>query len=284
MGWVTIRIALAHLLPGFIPTSLFFIVKSESIRQKIFGTAGDIIPVYILSSIMLGILIDLMRHKFEGIFINWLNLTWLKYLVAFMISKIRRRHISYLPLRKSYKDYNNKERETIKLWLSVQLEKHNEVKDKIKDNSKLKKECYNPTITSGDRWALLNILEKDSLRFMMEEYFSYYEFSFNCMVAIILMAMINLYFFISCQINIVNFWSVTLACTVFTVIFHELAIFWLLATKRFVRKLLLFSLIKWVYLNYPQWRITECLRLTPKGYALLKHSSRYMKWRVQIGG
>lgn len=244
MGWVTIRIALAHLLPGFIPTLLFFGIMTSRIKPKIFDNAGSVITVYILSSIVLGIMIDLMRHKFERIFINWFNLTWIRYILALMISKIRKHPIGYLPLKRSFQNYNEKEKESIKLWLSLQLEKHKELNEKIKGNVILEKEYNNPTITSGDRWALLNILEKDSLRFMMEEYFSYYEFSFNCMVAIILTEMINLYFLISDQLTNSYFWIITVACFILIIIFHELSVFWLLATKRFTRKLILFSLIK----------------------------------------
>ncbi|MCF8057242.1 MAG: hypothetical protein K9K37_11475 [Desulfocapsa sp.] len=244
MGWVTIRIALAHLLPGFIPTLLFFSVMMSQIEPKIFETTGGVITVYILSSIVLGIVIDLMRHKFEKIFINWLNLTWLRYIFALIISKIKKHPVGYLPLKRSFQNYNEKEKESIKLWLSLQLEKHKEVNEKIKANVILEREYNNPTITSGDRWAILNILEKDSLRFMMEEYFSYYEFSFNCMVSITLTELINLYFLISGQLTNTSFWIITVVCFIFIITFHELSVFWLLATKRFTRKLILFSLIK----------------------------------------
>jgi len=212
MGWVSIRIALAHLLPGFIPALLFFTVMSEALKQRLFGIPGDVITVYFLSSISLGIVIDLMRHRFERIFINWLNLTWIRYMFALIISKIRKRPSNFLPLKKSYQNYDKKEKKVVKLWLSLQLEKHTELAQKIEGNNTLQKEYYNLTITSGDRWALLNILEKDSLKFMMEEYFSYYEFSFNFMVAIILTEIINLYFFISSRLISTHFWVITFAC------------------------------------------------------------------------
>jgi len=244
MGWVTIRIALAHLLPGFFPTLLFFYIVSGAVKQKIFGTAGDMITIYIISSIALGIIIDLLRHRFEGVFVKWLNLTWLKYIFALIISKIKKCPVRFLPLKESYKNYDDKKKEVIKLWLSLRLEKNKELNKKIKGNAILEKEYNNPTITSGDRWALLNLLEKDALRFMMEEYFSYYEFSFNCMVAIILTEVVNLYFFISGQLTSNLFWIITIVCFILIIIFHELTCFWLLATKRFVRKLLLFSLVK----------------------------------------
>lgn len=240
MGWVTIRIALAHLLPGFIPTLLFFSI----IKPKIFETTGGVITLYILSSIMLGIMIDLMRHKFETIFINWLNLTWIRYIFALVVSKIGKHPVGYLPLKRSFQNYNEKEKESIKLWLSLQLEKHKRLNEKIKGNVILEKEYNNPTITSGDKWALLNIMEKDSLRWTMEEYFSYYEFSFNCMVTIILTEIINICFLISGQLTNPYFWIITVVCFILIIPFHELSVYWLLATKRFTRKLILFSLIK----------------------------------------
>jgi hypothetical protein len=244
MGWVTIRIALAHLLPGFIPTLLFLIVMGEEIKAKIFETSGFVITVYILSSIVIGIVMDLLRHKFERIFINWINLTWLKYIFALMLSKIRKHPVGFLPLNQSYQNYDKKEKESIKLWLSLQLEKHKELNEKIIGNTILEKEYKSPTITSGDRWALINILEKDSLRFMTEEYFLYYEFSFNCLLAMIFTEMINLYFLSSGRLDRDYFWIITLACSILIIVFHELAVFWLLASKRFARKLILFSLIK----------------------------------------
>ena len=240
MGWVTIRIALAYLLPGFIPTLLFFSI----VKINVIGNTGSITTVYILSSIMLGIMIDLVRHRIENIFVNWLNLTWIKYVFVRMICKIRKRPVGYLPLKRIFRNYDEKEKQSIKLWLSLQLEKHEDLNKKIEGNVILEKEYKNPTITSGDRWALLNILAKDNLKWMVEEYFSYYEFSFNCMMALILTEMINISFFISSQLTKAHFWVITVAFFILFIPFHELCIYWLLATKRFARKLILFSLIK----------------------------------------
>jgi len=244
MGWVTIRIALAHLLPGFFPTMFFFVVMRDVIRQDLLGTTGEFITVYILISIALGITIDIMRHKFEKIFINWVNFTWIKYLFYLFVSKIKKKPTRYFPLKRSYQNYDEKEKTSIKLWLSLQLKKHDEINEHIKSNPILEKEYIKPTITSGDRWALLNILERDSMRFMMEEYFSYYEFSFNSMLTIILAEIINLFFYFTNRLTCESFWIITSVCLILIVLFHELTIFWLLSTKRFARKLILFSLLK----------------------------------------
>jgi hypothetical protein len=37
-----------------------------------------------------------------------------------------------------------------------------------------------------------------------------------------------------------------------------------------------------LFIECPQRQITECLRLTPKGYTFLKHSNRYLKAAVSI--
>lgn len=111
-------------------------------------------------------------------------------------------------------------------------------------DSPLASEIQDPTITSGDWNAFLNIREKDTLGFMMEEYFSYYEFSMNFLISLIITAFAVIYLALIAWIDSATLWMVLAVVTPGILIFHELAVFWLLATKRFTGKLIWYSLLK----------------------------------------
>ncbi len=249
MGWVNIRIALANLLPGLFPTlflMFFFMPNSQRILDISYITSNiniSNITIFFICSVIIGIIIDLLRPKVEKIYIKYLNISSIVFIIIKVFSAFTKHKVKFLTLKQKFDYYDRKEKEVIKLWMSIQLFKHKDyIHNWIKENDILKKEFYNPTITSGDRWALINIIEKDSLEFLMQEYFSFYQFSFNLMVSIVISLVIL--FFLSIFRKIKFVYYIFIIIFIFLILLDNLTEFWLLSTKRFVRKLIIFSLLK----------------------------------------
>jgi hypothetical protein len=240
MAWITLRLALAHLLPGFLLMFFVLLVAKKVLDIFLETSAAEKVALITISSIVLGIVIDLFRHKIERHFIKWANLTQITHLFR----KMLRRSSGHRTLHNLFKDYEEKERAAVRLYLSSQLSKHTEIERVVEKDDILTHEYRNPNITSGDRWALLNVLDKDSLKWMMEEYFSYYEFSFNCMIALSLCEAANFIFYFCGNIDKKTFWPIAIVLAFLIVVFNESTAFWLLASKRYARKIILFSLIK----------------------------------------
>ena len=231
---------MAHILPGFLPiiVALFLIAKDQS-----FSISAETLTICAFGSIALGISIDICRRKIENVFIKWINLTWIKVLFGKIYSLLLRRKNNIWSLRTLFNRYDNKQKEALKLWLKIKLAKNPDILKEIGSNGLLKKEFLDPTITSGDWWALLNIREKVGLSFYMQEYFVFYEFSFNFMIALIISELIMMYFVVYGNLSSGTYYQISGLGFILILIFHESTVHWLLSTKRFLRKLLLYSLL-----------------------------------------
>lgn len=244
MGGITFRLLLAHLLPGFLPTLLFFAVLKKDIQVNVFGKGTDIFTLYVLASISMGIVVDLLKRKFMGPFMRWANLRWIGYFTRKLYYCIRRNRREVISLREAFRRYEEKLAEAVRLWLALRIGANRKIQVAIKDSHILTKEFMHPTITSGDWWALLSIREQSSLRFFLEEYFSYYEFSSNFFVSLLITEGLAVFFRFSGDLSPYAFSWISIAFGVAAILFHELTIFWMLATRRFVRKVLLYSILE----------------------------------------
>lgn len=244
MNWINIRLFLVHLLPGFLPTLLFFSTIRRWLDPDILGDKTNIFILYVLSSISAGIVIAHLKRIFIKPFLNWCNLYWIKYWFRRLLSRFNSAAQDIITLKEAHRRYEQKLTEAVKLWLKVRLTANPKIKAEIENNPILKKEYLNPTITSGDWWALLSLREKHSLQFYLEEYFSFYEFSSNFLVSVVVTETLAIFFWMFDYLSSPAFKWISLAFGITFILFHELTIFWVLATYRFIRKVLLFSIIE----------------------------------------
>jgi hypothetical protein len=241
MGWINFRIALAYLIPGFIPL-IFFVLTTNNPEYKMGSYSAEEITLAIIAGIAIGMFIDLFKHLVEKTFINWCNLTFIK---VFFKKLFRRKKLKKpnWTLKQQNADYEEKVRETINFWIAYQIDKK-KLTDKIHANEVMKKEYYEALITSGDRWALINILESDTTNFMIQDYFTYYQFSFNSFISLILTTIFSCILYSFGLINYNTFWWTLLILGILILFLHERTVFWLLATRRFSRKIILYSMLK----------------------------------------
>ena len=241
MGWINFRIALAYLIPGFIPL-IFFVLTINIPHYKMGSYSTEQITLAIIAGIALGMFIDLLKHRVEKSFISWCNLTIIKVLFRKIFGKKNPKKPNWT-LKQQNADYEEKVRETIRFWIVNQIDKKN-LTNKIQTNEVIKKEYYETLITSGDRWALINILENDTTNFMIQDYFTYYQFSFNSFISLILTTILSCFLYSFGLINSQTFWWTLLILSILILFLHERTVFWLLATRRFSRKIILYSMLK----------------------------------------
>lgn len=241
MGWINFRIALAYLIPGFIPLILF-VLTVDNPRYKIGSYTTEQITLAIVGGIALGMFIDLLKHRVEKAFINWCNLTILKVFFRKLLFKKKLIKPNWT-LKQQNADYEDKVKETIKFWIANQIDKKN-LKDKIQANETVRKEYYETLITSGDRWALINILESDTTNFLIQDYFTYYQFAFNSFISLILTTIFSCILFSIGLVTKQTFWWTLPVLLTLILFLHERTVFWLLATRRFSRKIILYSMLK----------------------------------------
>ncbi len=235
-----IRLALAFLFPGFIPTIfLIFVLKRE---ESIDLTALDI-TLYIIGSIFIGIFIDFFRHRIEKPFINYFGFTKLRMLIGKCYKFVFCKEYRVINLKKEYLAYDEKDKEVIRLWIQTRLDKNTSVIKKIEKSDILNKEYHAGTITVGDRWVLLNILQPNSVDFFMKEYHSFYQFSFNCLIAFLITWILSIILFLREMINSNSFLWIFISCSILIWFLHERTIHWILSCKRYLRKIILYSII-----------------------------------------
>ena len=235
-----IRLAFAFLFPGFIPTSLFFYVTERN------TTTSEInyFTLYVLVSIAVGVFIDVFRHRFENYFVLYFGFTRAKKIFQRIVKKIFKKEIKVIDVKEASQAYEEREKEIIKLWIANQLDKNKAIAEKIKGNKILESEYINPSITSGDRWALLNIISAETMDFFLREYFIYYQFCFNCLIGFLIAFILNIVFLCINMVTLHQFWIILSICLPFLWLLHERAIHWLLSCRRYSRKVLLYSIIK----------------------------------------
>ena len=242
MGWVTIRYALAHILPGMIPV-LFLIHYIDGI-ETVAKIIGDV-PSYFLAALFFGAIIELVRPIIQSnaLFTKAPNpIVW----IIGQYKRITKKEYVYRSLASLYNDYKKKEEAVIRFWIHQRYIKQDQgFKESVELDDMLKNQYTElPTITSGDRWAVLLILENNGLKFMVDEYFSYYQFAFNLWLSGIISGLFVFSLWLFGEIN----WKEIVFIFTFLVlahfILHAVTMYWWLAISRFARKLITFYSIK----------------------------------------
>jgi hypothetical protein len=241
MNFLNFRSVLAYLIPGFTPI-VFTLLLAKPLFHEIKSFTVAEFTIFIISGVTLGLLIDLFKQLFEKPFVIWCNLTIFKVFFKRILGVDETKKPNWT-LRQQFEDYELKLKETIKFWIDIQIEKK-ELGDKIQKSEIIRKEYYETLITVGDRWALLNILEKDSLDYIIQEYHTYYQFSFNTFISIGITIILSSTFYFQNMIDHTVFWVTLPILSILFVFLQERAIFWLLAIRRFSRKIILYSILK----------------------------------------
>jgi uncharacterized membrane protein YciS (DUF1049 family) len=244
MGWVTVRVALAHLLPGLISTVIVFVVWFNYLTHELNLDATLVISIYLFIGLIAGIILDSVRHRFDKHYIAYFNSSWFRYWIDNGLSRVTKTWKVHQPLKVLYEYYDMKEREAVRLWLDLRLDKAGKLAEKIRDNPVLEKEFYRTTITIGDKWALLHVIDKDAAEFFLNEYFSYYEFSFNCLVASVFMAFAIIGYLLAGHMDKHIALSLLVLTLLLMLVLDSSASFWLLACKRYTRKYILYSILR----------------------------------------
>lgn len=250
MGWVSLRVVLAYILPGFLPVS----VVAYFCGYLIFGpnqTSSTLdIGSYLLLGVLAGLVIDAFRHRAHKALVRSRLAGFLTRLVLYPVSALTRGIITVSadwPYG-AYTHYDEHEKELIRLWLKV---KYHQNKQLARDAEKLGYKGYfddlinTGTIGTSEIWAMLALLGHQKLRFFLEEHFSYYEFAMNIYCALWFTL---IYGVIAALIRFSEFsliwWLIWIAGHIVALgLVYDTAMFWLLVSKRFFRKLLEFELL-----------------------------------------
>ncbi|PKP61561.1 hypothetical protein CVT91_02790 [Candidatus Atribacteria bacterium HGW-Atribacteria-1] len=207
------KIVLVYLLPGLLPSCVIFFANRESLKEPIIG-----IFVFLLITIFISIFLENLRMGvFQKFRINERKFFRKEMLKYFSLIK----HDEVFPVLNSWKDYNEKQKAAVRLWILSNIEKagglekildpfdkwkeyisqNSEVenawkKDEIKRLDKMKSiirenEFLKPTLTSGNWWVILNLIAHKTQSFIFDEYFLFYQSAYNTILSCFLLFILN---------------------------------------------------------------------------------------------
>ena len=254
MAWITIEIGFSMLLPGVTPVLVLLWEKIDYISAKV--GVGNMLVLFVFLSIMVGLLLEFVRFSLERIEFDILPATVVKYLKKVFSSKKGGEKNS--KTAKEISDfYKNEEAEAIKFWITYYYNRKKEdfkvkLKDKPDLNEFVEKEYSRPNISVGsDKWIILNLLQGESRRFLWEEYFIYYQASYNHMFSMLLSLGLYLLIYFLPQLRCKNLLPIDILKLSFPIlIFISLGIFfgntafnWKIYIRKLAKKIILYSQI-----------------------------------------
>lgn len=221
------KIILLYLLPGLLPSCVIFFANRESLNEPSIG-----IFVFLLISIFISVFLENLRMGvFQKFPINERKFFGKEMLKYFSLVK----HDEVFPVLDSWKNYNEKQKAAVRLWILSNIEKAgglekildpfdkwkeyiNQIsgvenawkKGEIKRLDKMKSiirenEFLKPTLTTGNRWVILNLIAHKTQSFIFDEYFLFYQSAYNTMLSCFLLFILNyIYPFLNYKIWINN--------------------------------------------------------------------------------
>jgi hypothetical protein len=207
------RILLVYITPGLFPTLVIFLANTNLFR---FQNPGIVIFVFLVVDIILSIFLENIRFSFFQKFSINKRKFFSKNLYKFF-SLVKSDEI--FTLNEAWEHYENEEQAAIKLWIISNIEKsgglikilgnfdsyrryvvqackkYENLKEELEKIPQIKATVENgylrPTLTTGDRWVILGLLQEEAKSFVWEEYFLFYQSSYNTMLSCLFAFMLN---------------------------------------------------------------------------------------------
>jgi hypothetical protein len=231
---------LALLLPGLIPLCYYeLIVKSGPLPDT-----PEKLTLFLLGGVGIGVSIDLFRHITENIWLVKTNfLRWLLRPLTNLVAGLLKRDNYLDPKMTALTHYAKDEQEVIRAWVALKATEDFKLQT-AQLSAAARKELLEPTVSAGDKWALLSVIDKDSLKFLLDEYFTFYELSFNVMLSLLLTLVYNIWSFLTGSVPPGRGLLLSGVLLVLVFLFQETAIWWQLLSKRFARKVIAFHVLQ----------------------------------------
>jgi hypothetical protein len=187
-------------VPGLLPAFLILSANANKVQSV---PPGILLFIFFALDIFLSIFLENIRFSFFQRFTIVGNQLFSRNLFKFF-SLVKNEEV--FPLRESWKKYQDREQAIMRLWIISNVNKSGGL-NKILSNfdsyskyvkkhsiSKMKslieEEYLKSNLTKGDKWAMLSLIEEEMKNFIWEEYFLFYQSSFNtflsCLFAFIL--------------------------------------------------------------------------------------------------
>jgi hypothetical protein len=263
MGWITLKTVLMYVLPGFIPTFIFYnllsiaaisLPKPVGLKEIVTITRPELdlgnFGLYLIASIIIGIMIDMIRHV-EGIS---------KHLWKFLLGIVKPHTKDKLPvenkpstdnktLAEVFKELGKETDELVALWMCLHLKNNDSIHNITKEYpfDIIRPEFTNACCCEVRHFAglsLLQVIDKDSAQYVIEEPQAYYAFAFNMMIAIILTALLGVIFYATSYIDGVFTFTIVLISFIVVAITRHAAMRLRIKTTNEINNLLTFSILK----------------------------------------
>jgi len=251
MEWITVEIGFSILVPGILPTLFFLWPHIDYFYTKI--GPGNLFFLVLFISIVVGLFIEFIRFSSEEIEIDILPAIIVNCLKRIFLKKGLKNRNNETP-RDKLNSYEEKEAKAIEFWIMYYYNKKKcSFKKTLGDKPNLlkfiEKEYLNPNISvASDKWIILSLLKGETRRFLWEEYFIYYQASYNHMLSMLLSFVIYLIIYFPRKIMTVSSFLDILKLIFFPLISIALSIFfgnvafnWKIAIRRLARKIILYS-------------------------------------------
>jgi len=199
--------------PGLFPTLVIFLANTKLFQ---FQNPGIVLFVFLVVDITLSIFLENIRYGFFQKYSISERKFFSKNLLKFFYLV---RNDEVFPLKEVWKHYGNEEQAAIKFWIMLNIEKSGglikilDIFDSYKRHveqsyekyknlteelekipqikSIIENEYLNPTLTSGDGWVILSLLQEEAKSFVWEEYFLFYQSSYNTILSCLFAFVLN---------------------------------------------------------------------------------------------
>ena len=250
MGWVSLRVVLAYVLPGFLPiTAVAYFYGFDFLDPRRTGSSLEV-SAFLLAGVLAGLFIDSFRHRAHKALVKFRAAAFISRIVLLPISLLTGGLISCSRdwPQAAYEHYSEHEKRLIRLWMKLKyaqsssLSSSNAGKDVTEYFDEL---VERGTIGFSEIWALLALMGHEKLRFFADEHFSYYEFAMNLYCALWFTFAYGLVVGALHHTEFSAVWWLLwiVGHLVALGLVYDMAMFWLLVSKRFFRKLLEFDLL-----------------------------------------
>ena len=251
MVWITIEIGFSILLPGVLPTLILLWGKLDYLNSKI--GFGNLFFLFLFFSMIIGLLLEFSRFSSETIEIDLLPSTIVGFLKRIFLNKKAKRK-SKKTRKKESDTYKEEEAKAIKFWITYYYMKKKDGFEKaLKNNPRLMKfidrEYSEPKVSvTSDKWIVLSLLQGEARRFLWEEYFIYYQASYNHMLSMLLSFVLYFSIYtisriktISSLFDILKLLVVPLIFIILSIFFGNVAFHWKIAIRKLAKKIILYS-------------------------------------------
>jgi len=251
MAWITFEIGFSILLPGILPTLILLWGKLDYLNSKI--GLGNLFFLFLFVSIVVGFFIESIRFSSETIEIDILPATIVNCLKrVFFNERVKKEHNETRKDKSNF--YKEEELKAIRFWIMYYYMKKKDsyckvLKDKPDLFEFIEKEYLHSNISvTSDKWIILSLLKGEAGRFLWEEYFIYYQASYNHMLSMLLSFVIYLIIYFPREIMTIYSSLDILKLIFFPLIFIALSIFfgnvafnWKIAIRKLSKKIILYS-------------------------------------------